>query len=134
MTDSEKSPQATEAEKRAERKQIIARNLERLQTERREGKIDGDDMDNNGIYYICGKQGDDRPLDGKDLINHDSKGKKKRPIVISQDELETLESFGASLRFLDKEGNEIVIDAENTGYDPDDILVIFPDEVGDTKN
>lgn len=99
-----------------ERRQIVANNLRILAERRKEGLISPDDFPLEGIFYV---EQEGRPLVRSDLGN--------RAIVISQRELE---QFGF-ISFLSPEGKLIDIFADETGYEPEEVLVIFPDELGE---
>ncbi len=106
------------SQERETQKQIIAQNLAKLSQLRKESLVESQDFPVEGLFYIDQKN---RPLVRNDLGN--------RAIVISQEQLAEI----GFISFISSSGEVIDVFADDTGYEPEDLLVIFPDELGEAS-
>ena len=111
-------PEQTEQTPEQMRRQAIERNQQELARRKEAGEIEPIDYELNYLHYL---QKSGEPLTRKDVGS--------RAVVISQRDLETL----GYLEFMNADGEIIVIDPDDTGYEQDDPLIIFPEELGDKK-
>jgi len=113
--ESEKPPQP-ELNEDEKRRQIIEANEQELARRRENGELEPYDYEPTYLWY---RAKNNEPVTRKDVGN--------QAIVITQTELETLGSFKIILA----DGSTAIIDPENTGYGPDDKIIIFPEELGE---
>jgi hypothetical protein len=111
-------PQPEEPTPEEKRRQAIERNKQELARRREAGELDPIEYNPNYLWYLLQ---DDEPVTRQDVGT--------QAIVLTQKELETL----GYLKFVNADGEIIVIDPEDTGYEPEDPLIIFPEELGDLK-
>lgn len=113
-----KEPQVEELTPVEKMRQAIERNGLELARRKEAGELDKIDFENNYLFYL---QENDQPVTRKDIGN--------KAIVLTGAELETL----GYLEMIRADGETTVIDPEDTGYGPNDRLIIFPEELGDLE-
>lgn len=102
------------------RKQAIAKNREELRRRREKGEIDQEAFPLENIFYI--NDYENRPLTREDL----EQGGRKQALVLSTEEFK---QFGY-LTVLLANGQELDLFADNFSTDPEDLLAIFPEDLG----
>lgn len=108
------------------RKETTKRNLEELERRRENKEIDSVDFSEQDIFQVDRQL---RPLVRNDLRIYRGDVLHEQAIVISQKKLKEL----GFISFVYADGKIINIFADETGYDPEDILVIFPEELGEVR-
>lgn len=98
------------------RRQIIELNQRELTRRIEAGELDKNPYELNYLVYL---QNMDEPLTRRDIGN--------QAVVITQKGLEQL----GYLEIVLASGQKTVIDPEDTGYGPDDPIIIFPEELGE---
>jgi hypothetical protein len=111
-------PQPEEPTPEEKRRQAIEKNRAELARRREAGELDKFDYEVIHLWYL---RQDNRPVTRKELGN--------KAIAITQAELEQL----GGLDMILANGERIIIDPEDTGYEPEDPLIIFPEELGELK-
>jgi len=104
------------------RKEVIRRNLGELRRRRESGEIDSQPFRADQIFYINEPGYEDRPLTRKDLG--------RQAIELSAREFDQLKVITILL----KDGKELDLFSDDFSKDPDDpeaVLVIFPEDLGD---
>ena len=107
------------------RKEIIKRNLKELKRRREKGEIDPEPFPLDRIFYINEPDYEDRPLTRKDLG--------RQAIELTAREFDQLKVITILL----KDGTKLEIfldDFSSNPGDPEDILVIFPEDLGDMQS
>lgn len=107
-----------------QRKETIKKNLEKLRLRRENGELDPQDFHLENIYYINDEKYENRPLTRKDLGN--------QALVLPVKEFR---QFGY-ITILLPNGEELNLLADDFGGnpdDPEDVLIIFPEDLGETK-
>lgn len=104
------------------RKQTIAKNLLKLRQRREKGEIDQEAFPLGNIYYINDEDYGNRPLTQEDL----KQGGRNQALVLSTEEFR---QFGYITILLDN-GQELDLFADDFSDDPEDLLVIFPEDLG----
>lgn len=118
MAEGERPPEGIEPELTLQERtrQVIERNRQELARRIETGEIEESLFD---LTYLIGLKNVGEPLTHRDVGN--------KAVVIPQKELETLGYLDMVLR----SGERIMIDPDDTGYEPDDPFIIFPEELGD---
>lgn len=101
-----------------QRCRAIERNKQKLAHLREIGELESNDYNLSCLWYQV-KNGE--YVTRKDIGNH--------AIVITQEQLKGL----GSLLIIGANGKPRIIYSDDTGYEPDDILIIFPEELGDKE-
>jgi len=107
-----------------EKKQVIRRNLEELRRRRKEGELLQEGFPLENIYYINDDNYENRPLTRKDLG--------RQAVVLSAEEFSQI----GYIDLLLANGEELTIFADDfcsNPNDPEAILVIFPEDLGDEE-
>lgn len=106
--------QLTPAEKRREK---INKNVSEL-ARRKEAQEIGEDFGVEEIHYL---QESGRSLTRGEVGN--------RAVVLSQAQLDSL----GYIELVFANGEETIIESEDTGYEPSDLFIIFPEELGEIE-
>jgi hypothetical protein len=116
--ESEGLPSEEQLTPQERRRQAIERNKAELARRKEAGELDELDYE---IYQLGYLQELGQPLTRKDLG--------RQALVLTQEGLKTL----GYLDILRPDGNILTIDPEVTGYEPDDLHIIFPEELGNPQ-
>jgi hypothetical protein len=103
---------------REKRERIIAHNVAELARRHEAGEI-GEDFGPEAIWYL---QQDGQPITKKAVGNS--------AVVLSQEEFEQL----GYIDMVKSNGELITIESEVTGYQPEQLFITFPEELGDIEN
>ena len=100
------------------RREIIHKNVRELARRKEAQEIGESDFGPESIFYL---QQEGKPLTRAEVGN--------RAVVLNQAELDGL----GYIELVFDNGETTLIEAEYTGYGEDDLLIIFPEELGDAK-
>jgi hypothetical protein len=100
------------------RREKINKNVHELARRKEAQEISESDFGAEGIYYL---QAEGKPITKSEVGNS--------AVVLSQEEFDSL----GYIDIVFENGQLATIESENTGYSPEDLFIIFPEELGDIE-